>query len=168
MADGGMAISSQTVVGTKAANYSGDIRTAESYTADQYSQIEVTSPQLTGGQWLGVGVRAQNSGRNLYLGLYWWNSGSPTLMLFKRVNGNWTQLGSTYNSGPLAAGTQLRLTVTGSTLNFAANGVTRVTATDTTYTSGAPAIMAYDLAHGDNWTADTTRSRPHATPSVVR
>ena len=56
----------------------------------------------------------------MYLGLYWWNSGSPVLMLFERLNGNWTQLGSTYNSGPLAAGTQLQLSAVGSTLTFSA------------------------------------------------
>ena len=43
-------------------------------------------------------------------------------MLFKRTGGNWTQLGSSYASGPLAAGTQLTLTVSGSTLSFAENG----------------------------------------------
>jgi hypothetical protein len=40
--DGGMAISSQAVTGTAGTGVSGDIRTAESYSSDQYSQIEVT------------------------------------------------------------------------------------------------------------------------------
>ena len=150
MTDGGLAISSQVVIGTKAA-YSGDIRTGETYGSDQSSQIEVTSTQLSGGQWIGPAVRAQNGGQNLYLGLYFWNYGSPELMVFKRISGNWTQLGATYQSGALAAGTQLTLTVTGSTLSFSAGGVVRITTTDTALTGGAPAIMAYGSPKGDNW-----------------
>jgi hypothetical protein len=106
MSDGGMAISSQVVVGTKS-SYSGDIRTGESYLSNQSSQIEVTSTQLSGGQWIGAAVRAQNAGQNLYLGLYFWNSGNPELMLFKRISGSFTQLGSSSFQGALAAGTQL-------------------------------------------------------------
>ena len=68
-------------------------------------QIQVTSAQLTGGQWVGPAVRAQNGGQDGYVGFYYWNNGSPELMLFKRSAGSWDQLGSTYNSGPLAAGT---------------------------------------------------------------
>ena len=150
MTDGGLAISSQVVTGTKA-TYSGDIRTGETYSSDQSSQIEVTSTQLSGGQWIGPAVRAQNGGQNLYLGLYFWNNGNPELMLFKRISGNWTQLGASYQSGALAAGTQLNLTVTGSTLSFSVSGVVRITATDTSLTGGAPAIMAYGTPKGDNW-----------------
>ena len=58
---------------------------------------------------MGPAVRAQNGGQNLYLGLYFWNNGTPQLMLFKRQAGNWTELGSS-PTAPLAAGTQLRLT----------------------------------------------------------
>ncbi len=85
--------SSQVVVGTNGA-YSGDIRTGEAYSSDQSSQIAVSSTQLSGGQWIGPAVRAQNSGQSLYLGLYFWNNGNPELMLFKRNGGSWTQLGS--------------------------------------------------------------------------
>jgi hypothetical protein len=150
MSDGGLAISSQVVVGTTS-SYSGDTRTAEGFSSDQSSQIEVTAAQISGGQWIGPAVRAQNGGQNLYLGLYFWDYGNPQLMLFKRIGGNWTQLGASYPSGPLAAGTQLMLTVTGSTLSFSANGAVRITATDATLTGGAPAIMAYGAATGDNW-----------------
>jgi hypothetical protein len=154
--DGGMAISSQAVVGTKS-SYSGDIRTGETYAGDQSSQIQVVT-QLSGSQWIGVGVRAQNGGRNLYMGLYWWNSGSPVLMVFKRSGGAWSQLGSSYSSGVLAAGTQLQLAVTGSTLTFSQNGAARITVTDSSFTGGAPAIMAYGTPTADNWqgTGNTT------------
>ena len=153
MSDGGLAISSQVVVGTKT-TYSGDIRTGETYASDQSSQIEVTSTQLSGGQWIGAAVRAQNCGQSLYLGLYFWNSGNPELMLFKRISGNWTQLGGSSFQGALAAGTQLNLSVTGSKLTFSQNGVTRITATDTSLTGGAPGIMAYgapQVTTGSAW-----------------
>ncbi len=152
LTDGGLTISNQMAMGTNASGNSGDIRTAETYTNDQYSQITVTSTALTGSQWIGPMVRAQNAGSGLYVGIYFWNNGSPDLMLFKRINGNWTQLGSTYASGALAAGTTLTLTVVGTTLTFAQNGVTRITATDTSLTCGAPGIMANGTATADNWT----------------
>ena len=151
IADGAMVISGQAVVGTKTASFSGNIRSGETYANDQSSQLQLTGTQLSGGQWIGVGVHAQNGGQNMYLGLYWWNSGSPVLMLFERLNGNWTQLGSTYNSGPLAAGTQLELSAVGSTLTFSEDGNARVTVTDTTLTGGAPAVVAYDTPSADNW-----------------
>ena len=157
MTDGGLAISSQVVVGTNGA-YSGDIRTGETYASDQSSQIEVTSTQLSGGQWIGAGVRAQNGGQSLYLGLYFWNNGNPELMLFKRISGNWTQLGTSSFQGALAAGTQLNLAVTGSTLSFSENGVVRITASDTSLTGGAPAVMAYGAPQGDNWVGVGTNS----------
>ena len=110
ISDGGLAVASQVVAGTASAGVSGDIRTAESYASDQFSQVTVTSTQLTGGQWIGPMVRAQNGGQNAYVGIYNWNNGSPDLMLFKRSGTNtWTQLGSTYNSGALSAGTQLQV-----------------------------------------------------------
>ena len=56
ISDGGLSISSQAVVGSSG-GHAGDIRTGETYASDQYSQVEVTSTQLTGGQWIGPAVR---------------------------------------------------------------------------------------------------------------
>src|SRR5215469_4364184 len=67
VSDGGLVISSQQVAGTASAGVSGDIRTAESYPSDQFSQVQVTSAQLTGGQWIGPMVRAQNGGLSAYV-----------------------------------------------------------------------------------------------------
>ena len=97
MSDGALSISSQAVVGTSAT--AGDIRTAETYGSDQSSQIQLTPTQLSGGQWVGPAVRTQNGGQNTYLGMYFWNNGSPQLRLYKRSAGTWIQLGSSYNSG---------------------------------------------------------------------
>jgi hypothetical protein len=153
ISDGGLTISAQAAAGTSASGTSGDTRTAESYTSNQYSQVEVTSTQLTGWQWIGPAVRTQNGGQDGYVGIYNWNNGSPELMLFKRSGGNWTQLGSAYSTGPLAAGTQLKLMVVGSTLSFLENGVERIAAYDNNLVGGAPGIIAYGTGKVDNWSA---------------
>ena len=70
----------------------GDIWTANTFTSDQYSQVQVTSTAMTGGQWIGAAVRMQSSGQNAYVGIYNWNSGSPELVIFKRSGGGWAQL----------------------------------------------------------------------------
>ena len=139
MTVGGMAISNDAVVGTQAAGNSGDIYTGTTFGSDQSSQIQVTSTPLGGGQWIGPTVRAQNGGQSLYLGIYWGSNGNPELEMFKLVNGGWTQLGSAFASGTLAAGTELTLSVTGSTLSFSENGVVEITATDTSLTGGGTA-----------------------------
>ena len=150
ISDGPMSIASQQVIGAAGA-VTGDIRTAETYPSDQFSQIQVTSTPLSGGGWIAAAVRLQNSGQNGYAGLYYWNYGSPELMLFKRSNGGWSQLGSSYSCGVLAAGTALQVMAAGSTISFLQNGVTRVSVTDTSFTGGAPGIMADSNSTADNW-----------------
>ena len=161
ISDGGMAISSQAVAGTNASGTSGDMRTGESYSSNQYSQVEVTSSQLTGDQWIGTAVRMQNSGQDGYAGIYYWNNGSPELMLYKRSSGNWTQLGNAYSSGPLAAGTQLKLMVVGSTLSFLENGVERIAVYDNSLVNGAPGIIAYGTGKVDNWSGGSAGFEVH-------
>ena len=161
ISDGGLAISSQAAAGTSTSGTSGDMRTAESYSSNQYSQVEVTSSQLTGGQWIGAAVRMQNAGQDGYAGIYYWNNGSPELMLFKRSSGNWTQLGNAYSSGPLAAGTQLKLMVVGSTLSFLENGVERIAIYDNSLVGGAPGIIAYGTGKVDNWSGGSAGFEVH-------
>ena len=155
--DGGLSIASQAVLGTANAQ-AGDTRIAESYGSDQFSQIEVTSTQLTGGEWIGPAVRSQNGGQDTYLGIYFWNNGNPQLRLYKRTAGTWIQLGNSYNSGPLPAGTKLTLTAVGSTILFQQDGTTRIVATDTTLTGGAPGLMTFGAATTDNWTGGTPKT----------
>jgi putative esterase len=149
--DGGLVITSRSAAGTAVSGTTGDIRTAESYGSDQYSQIVVTSTQLTSGQWIGTAVRLQNGGQNGYAGLYDWNDGNPQLVLFMRTNGSWSQLGTAYSCGPLAAGTQLKLMVVGTTLAFMEDGIERIAAYDNTYTGGAPGIVAYGAGPVGTW-----------------
>ena len=70
MADGGLTIVNQQVQGTNSGGDSGDIRTAETYSSDQSSQVQLTSIQLTGSQWVGPAVRAQAGGADVYVGIY--------------------------------------------------------------------------------------------------
>ncbi len=157
--EGGLAIKSQAAAVTSS-SYSGDIRTAEAYSSDQYSAIQITSTQLAGGQWIGPAVRVQNGGQNEYLGLYFWNNGNPELMLFKRSSGTWAQLGSSYYGGALPAGTTLELSVTGPTLTFMQDGVPRITASDGSLTGGTPGIMAYGTGQVDNWSGGNLAAGP--------
>ena len=73
-------------------------------------------------------------------------------MLFQRSGTNtWTQLGSTYNSGALPAGTQLQVTAAGSKISLLQNGVQRISVTDTSLTGGQPGIISYGTGTADNW-----------------
>jgi putative esterase len=162
MSDGAMTISSQAVAGGNSGT-SGGTRTAETYASNQYSQVQVTSAQLTGGQWIGPAVRSQNGGQNLYLGIYFWNSGSPQLRLYKRTSGGFTQLGSSYPTSGLGAGATLRLTAAGSTISFLLNGSPVITATDTSLTGGAPGIMAFGTGTADNWAGGNIAAGPSYT-----
>ena len=157
IADGSMSISSQAVIGSVGAQ-TGDIRTGEAYPSDQYSTVTVTSTQLTGGQWIGAGVRLQSSGRSGYAGIYYFNFGSPQLMLYKRSGGSWTQLGGSYSPGALAAGTQLQVTAVGSTISFLVNGVQRMTVVrQYVYRRGAGDHGLRERA-ADNWSGGSAGS----------
>ena len=149
--DGGMMISSQVAVGAAASGMSGDIWNAGSFGSDQFSQIEVTSAQLSGGQWIAAMVRAQNNGQSAYAGLYFWNYGSPELMLFKRSAGTWAQLGSSVGVAALPAGSQLQVKAVGSAISFLLNGVQKISVTDTSFTGGAPGMIVYGTSQLDNW-----------------
>jgi hypothetical protein len=146
--DGGLSVSSHAVKGKP--GVAGDIWTASAFTSNQYSQIEVTSTQLTGIQWIGTAVRAQSGGRDAYVGVYFWNSGRPELLLYKRSHGNWISLGG-YSSGPLAAGTRLRITAVGSTISFLENGIQRLSVSDSSLAGGAPGIIMYGSGTAGNW-----------------
>ena len=71
-------------------------------------------------------------------------------MLFKRSGENWTQLG-TYSSGPLAAGTKLKLVAVGNTISFLENGFPCLTASDRSLSGGAPGIMIFGSGTVGDW-----------------
>ena len=150
MNDGGLGISGGTAVGTSS-GYSGDIRVGEDYGSDQYSQTVLSSTQLTGGQWVGPTVRSQNGGQATYLGIYFWQNGNPSLQLYKRSAGNWTQLGNSYPVAPLPAGTVLTLVAIGSQISFLENGIERISVNDNSLTGGDPGLMAFGTPSAASW-----------------
>jgi putative esterase len=158
LSDGRLKISSHVAAGTNVSGASGDIWASRTFTGDQYSQIKVTSAQLTGNQWIGPAVRVQDDGQNAYLGIYWWNSGKPELKLYLRRAENWTQIGDVYDSGPLPAGTRLELIAVGNTISFLQNGIRRISVANNTLSRGAPGIIAYGTAKADSWSGGDASS----------
>jgi hypothetical protein len=150
IAGGGMMISSQAVTGVAGVT-TGDISTAVSYPRNQYSQIEVTSAQLTGKEWIGSAVRVHDDGQDGYVGIYRWNSGNPQLRLYKRSARKWTQLGNSYDVGRLAAGTQLEVVAVNDAVSLLENRIVRISVSDPSFADGAAGIMAYGDAAADNW-----------------
>ncbi len=150
MTNGGLTIESQVVAGGNSSN-SGDMWTAQTFGSDQFSEVQTTPTPLTGGEWIGPSVRSQDGGASDYVGIYYWNWGSPDLMLFKRMSGGWEQLGATYNSGVLAAGTTLEVMATGTTITFLEDGIPCITASDSSLTGGAPGIMSYGTGEAADW-----------------
>jgi hypothetical protein len=128
--------------------------------------VQITSTQLSKSQWIGPSVRSQNNGQSDYVGRYSWNSGSPTLTIFKRMSGTWTQLGSTYQCGALTFGTTLELSVSGNTLTFYLSGIARITTSDSSLTGGAPGIMAYGKGRVTDWSGGDASSTPPPTYAV--
>ncbi len=149
--DGGLAISSRQVTGTNAGGNSGDAWAADNFSSDQYSEVAVSSTALSGGEWVGPMVRSQDDGQDAYVGIYYWDYGSPVVELFKRSGGSWEQLGSTYDSGALTAGTELELEAVGSAITLSENGTVVISATDTSLAGGAPGIMAYGTPTAGDW-----------------
>ena len=146
--DGALSISSHAVTGR--GGLAGDTWTAGTFTGDQYSQIEVRSARLTAGQWIGAAVRVRDGGLDAYAGIYFSDGGRPELQLYKRSAGSWILLGS-YQSGPLPAGTQLKLMAIGSTILFLADGQVRLSASDSSIPGGAPGIMIYGSGSASGW-----------------
>src|SRR5205823_5174147 len=149
---GGLAISSNKAIGTLGgSNVSGNYRTAESYTADQYSEIAV-SATVTPGLWIAPTVR--NNADDMYLGLYVGGSPGSTsyMQIYKRISGTYTPFGSPYTCGILPVGTKLRLMVMGSALAFMQDGIVRNLAHDASITSGAPGIAIVGDGAADDWT----------------
>src|ERR1700729_969312 len=166
VSDGGLAISSGAVIGT-VGSVTGDAWTANSFGGDQFSQVAVTSTQLSGGQWIGPAVRVQNSGQDAYVGFYYWNFGSPELMLFKRSGGGWAQISGAFAVSPLPAGTQLELTAVGSAISLYENGAKVLSATDASITGGAPGIMAYGNAEADSWSGGDAATASYSVGGTV-
>ena len=146
-----MAIASQQVTGT-AGGTTGDIRTADTFTSDQFSHgagdLDAADRGAVG---RAGGAAAEQRAERLpgHLLLEFRQPGADAVQADRGAAGR--SSAARYSSGPLAAGTQLELTAVGSTISFLVNGVQRISVTDTSFTGGAPGIMAYGSATADNW-----------------
>jgi hypothetical protein len=109
--------------------------TGSSFNNDQYAQATTSAP----GQFVGVGVRLQGGAVS---GYYFFCGAGTSLILQKLVAGVPTNLGT---SG-CAVGDILKLTISGSSLFAYKNGVQVFTATDTTFTSGSPGVIAVNTS----------------------
>lgn len=164
------AISSNKCVGVGALSGSG--RTAESFGNDQYASFEVPG-SVASGHWVGVVVRrtAVDHGASLYVGIYFNNGGTPVLQLYKRGpgGGSFVQLGSTFTlPGALSAGDVLKLSAVGTALDLSVNGVSKISLTDSTFSSGQPGVL---FAGGgdavDNWVGSDVFSHPTSQGVVI-
>jgi putative esterase len=164
--EGGLAISAGQATGSPG-QYSGSYRSAEYFSPDQYSEIEITATPFSSSthQWIGASVRNRSNG-DLYVGIYWNNlGGAPLLRLYKRVSGVFTQLGPEYASGTLPAGSKLKIMVLGSTVSLLLDGTVKISISDGDLSVGAPGIMAYDTATADNWNAGDFPPSPTNPPT---
>jgi hypothetical protein len=111
---------------------------------DQYAQC---TAQSAAGEMILI-VRA--SGTRFY-SLYWAIGGSGSLVIVRSdANGNTTFLNNMGNVGT-ANGDTMRLEASGSTFTAKDNGVTKGTASDSTYTGGVPGVGGgLDNFTGDN------------------
>jgi len=132
---------------------------ANTFGSDQYSQVESHGDTS---QRCGLDWRRRSSAANgdMYLGLYFWNNGSPELMLFKNISNSWIEIdGGGQSTSALSAGTQLELLASGSTITFEKNGSTIFSITDTSLTGGSPGIATDGSPILDNWTGGISPSR---------
>ncbi len=98
-----------------------------------------------------MSVRSQDDGQVAYVGIYYWDSGTQVLQLFKRSGSSWEQLGGTYDSGALSAGIDLELAAVGSAITLSENGAVVISATDDSLADGTPGIMADGTASAGDW-----------------
>jgi len=97
-------------------------------TSDHYAEAVISAIATTS---MGVFARSNQFGNSFYL---FRNDGS-TWQLFVNDSGSFIAIGSSA-SGSAANGDTIRIQVVGSTITGFVNGVQKVTATDTTLTSG--------------------------------
>jgi hypothetical protein len=141
--NGGFNVSGNTVVGTGGTNLA--FWSANTFSNSQFAQVTVNT--LNGAtDFVGVDVLL-SAGNNGYTCV----ENNASLLLQKLVAGTGTTLVSSATAG--APGDVLRLEAApGGVLTCSRNGVTSITATDTTFTSGSPGIEQFgSAATMDNW-----------------
>src|SRR4029077_7654527 len=115
--------------------------TASTPGADHTAQATIAIAP-TGADWVGVCARAQNAGQDMYLAIYWNQSGSPVCQLYKRIAGTYTQMGANF-SVTMNVGDTLKITAIGSSIVLRVNNVPQITVSDTSIPSGGSAGIAF-------------------------
>lgn len=145
---------------------------AGSFTADQYSQITVTSSNGTT-RWIGVAVRMGTSTSG-FTG-YVLSCASTNCKLEKYVSGALTTLQAATAHGISINGKTVRLSITGTTLTPLVNGATpagfSATYTDPAIASGTPGwavgSQASSSIGADDWSGGITGNPSAATPTLT-
>ena len=146
-------ISSNKVFGYADAPDNGGYWNANAAPADQFSQA-VVAGAISINTWLGVVVRSDATGANLYNMIYFNNGGGYELRLYRKSGGStYTQIGSTFSlPGALTAGDVIRIEVQGTTVTGLVNGVSKLSTTDSNISSGQPGIAFFAGSDAlDNW-----------------
>lgn len=152
-AGGGLSVSDRQAVGGSAAVLA-DVWTADEFADDQWSQVTVETCDAGaggGGEFIGPGVRMDTAG-NGYVGIYFFNSGTPAVQIYKAVAGSFTRL-ETAAAPVLEFPFTMRLQVVGTELVLIVNGQALISAYDSTYTAGSAGVTAFDAAAISSFTA---------------
>lgn len=123
------------------------------FTADQYSQIQVTTALQTG-DYVGPACRCSVGGNGYYFRV---DGNAASQALYKIVSGTATQL-VVYNTAAIVVGDTLRIEVVGALIKVYRNGSEIISTTDTDLASGQPGVYAHwgntRASRADNFQAD--------------
>jgi len=114
------------------------------FSKNQTARISVSTVPTMGGA-VGIGLRMTASTQSYYVGEY--NSGSPSFRILKYSGGTASVLASV-NTTAIAVSDILTFSVKGSALTLSLNNVTKLTASDSTITTGAPGLAFIRGTHG--------------------
>lgn len=125
-------------------------RSETAYNANQYAQVSFVTKNAVG-TYIGPAVRVAAGSTKTYYGYY---AEPGETQVFKSVAGVWTQLGSSIPS----SATLMRLEANGSTISAIGDGITILSVTDTSITSGYPGLAQWSNTASsgniwDNWQA---------------
>jgi hypothetical protein len=138
--------------------YSGAVRTAGSYSNDQYSSVVLSGfSGVLNGDVIGVIWRAStdiDTARDFYFA-YVTDNATPTVTYGKVVNGTTTNFSLDSTVTTWANGDVLRGYAIGTTVAIQKNGTDLLSTTDAALSTGRPGILARvggnDVLRGDDW-----------------
>lgn len=126
--------------------------TGVTFSADHYAEITLAAVPTGGQLFFHYCMVRMNATAGCYLATTAPDVSSTTAQLYRVDNaGNYTQIGANITLGSaMAANDVLRLECIGTTLNVKYNGALLRTATDSTFSTGAPGIGGWARDSGSN------------------